>query len=174
MKTITAITACTAALNACQAIPLPGIYPTKDPGDVGRTLQTLSREVTENLPGKPGTVNEVEFDFCGEEPHKKKDVPPSANDPWRVDSNLSEFESYTFFQINTPREAPSKYQELVDNLEKVGGLKLSLIHNTADFPAGVTGHKQDIHLDASHHPSPNGKTNIKVSLRSSCFEHPNA
>ncbi|WP_143219983.1 hypothetical protein [Actinomadura sp. CNU-125] len=174
MKNAIIIISSTATLSSCHSISIPGTYPAENPRKIGHTVQKLSSEMMDSLPREAEESAGVEFDFCGEEPHKKKEVVPLPDDPWRVDSNLYEFKSHTYFQVNNAQDAPSLYRELMSNLKRVGGWDVSMMHNTANFPSGINGYKQGVSLYASHHPSLNGRTNIKVSLRSHCFKHPNA
>jgi hypothetical protein len=151
-----------------------GQYLKKDPRKIGEKVERLHQEVVRALPVRPSSDNGTHDEPCYEDWQKKRGVKPKAGDPWKVDYNQFDFKAFLGIAVREQNSVPAIYGALVQNLQRAGGWHVAVEYNTAGYPGGVGGAKQDVRLNAYDTPDGQGGHLVYVELETDCFRHPNA
>jgi hypothetical protein len=160
------------ALAACGF--LSGDYPTKDPKEIGDTVELLRREMTAGLSVRPTESRATFGEFCGEDWHDKKSVAPEADDPWKVAYNQYKFRTDVTISVRSGTDAPPIYTGLMQHLKKAGGWSVTEQRSANGFLGGIGGEKQGVRLSSYQTPDGNGGIKVYVQLETDCYKHPNA
>ncbi|WP_146058979.1 hypothetical protein [Actinomadura rubteroloni] len=160
----------------------------RNPGDVGRTMVAIIKEVANNVPREPVTRDpQPYFGFCDTGlDNRRKRVPPMPGDPWQVGFNVYDATAGLYYSVKSHEESMAVIGTLYYRLEGVGGWNLKKDSNVGEVdgkryeresPTNFRGAKNGVDVSVSENPAgPAGAPGFVVSIRfdAGCYKHPRA